>query len=68
MSNLSYDALYARIETLSDDVRSLRAENKKLLAVANAAGEYLDAKFWDDDEIIEAAGEALANAMNAWKR
>lgn len=49
-------------------VKALLVENEKLRTVAKAAGEYLDARCWDEDEdVIEEAGEALANAMNAWK-
>src|SRR5688572_11312620 len=49
------------------DIDALRAENAKLTAIADAAGDFLNAHFWADDpedEEVEQAGEALADAMN----
>ena len=61
MSLAEYDDWQHRLAFADDEL-------KKLRAVAKAAGEYLNVRFWDEDEeVIEAAGEALAEAMNAWK-
>lgn len=55
-------------DTMRRRIDRLKAENAKLLAIAAAAGEYLDARQWaEGDDVLEERGEALAKAMNAWK-
>ncbi len=48
------------------EMNALKEEIRKLRAVAQAAGNFLNAHAWEEDNVDE-MGENLAAAMNQWK-